>query len=278
MKAITGKDYTFKWYAPAPLSGVPNVTFNLSTPVSGAMTLIRSSISVSAIGNDRRTLTITNQVNGLQKDEVHAYLVTNGDSYFSVKLSRIVGTTAVLSDSLPKEIDLSSNSTIEFSMYYYVASSADVTLITQSITCFVEYTVDLGNLTELRKDSTILKVTPRPFKTGLTHDMLVNQYNQLGGMIPRRQTDFKPQIKRALIELIFIIRDHLQPLSCTEDEVFNPDSFLQAHVYLTTAMIYESLEKFDLGIQYRDRSSQLINLALRTIDLDINGDGIIDTG
>ena len=39
MKAITGKDYTFKWYAPAPLSGVPNVTFNLSTPVSGAMTL-----------------------------------------------------------------------------------------------------------------------------------------------------------------------------------------------------------------------------------------------
>ena len=278
MKAITGKNYTFKWFAPSPLSGVPTVTFNLASPVSSSMTSIRSSIAVSAIANDRRTLTIANQTNGLQNDEVEAYFLTSGDSYFAVKLSRIVGTTAILSDPLPKEIDLSTSGTLEFAMYYYVASSSNVTATSQTITYSVEYTVDLGALNELRKDSSILKITPRPFETGLTHDILVGQYNQLAGMIPRRQTDLRPQIKRAMIELIFALRDHLQPLDCTEDEIFNPETFRQAHVYLTTAIVYEGSDKFDLGQQYRDRATQMIDLALRSVSLDENGDGIIDSG
>jgi len=277
-KAITLKDYTFKWLAPAPLSIVPSVTFGTDPVVSSVMTSVRSSISVTSIANDRRTLTIANQVTGLQQDQEDAYLISDGDSYFAVKINRIVGTTAILSDPMPRNIDMSSPATLEFAMYYYVASSANVTLTSQTIPYFVDYTVDLGLLTELRKDSSILKITPRPFETGLTHDQLVSQYNQLGGMIPRRQADFKPQINRAFEELVFEIRDNLVPLNCTEDEVFNPTQFLQAHIYLTTAIIYESSDRFDLGQQYRDRSKELTDLALRSVSIDLNKDGLVDSG
>ena len=76
-----------------------------------------------------------------------------------------------------------------------------------------------------KQEKGLLKSTPRPFDTGLSHDDLVALLPQLADMIPRRQSDFASQIKGALDELILQVRDVVISDEATEDEVFNPEQF-----------------------------------------------------
>jgi len=122
-KAITGQDHMFEWNAPSPISGTPSITFKVSSDITSNLSQSRANISVSAIGNDRRTLTIASS-DSLERDQVFAFLRTDGDAWYSIKIVRIVGTTAILADPLPREIDLSTSATIEFAMWYVTASSA----------------------------------------------------------------------------------------------------------------------------------------------------------
>ena len=77
----------------------------------------RADATVSAIANDRRTLTVDNQATGLQRDQMKAFLITNGDTYYSVNVVRVVGTTAILAEPLPREIDLSTSASLEFALW-----------------------------------------------------------------------------------------------------------------------------------------------------------------
>ena len=124
----------------------------------------------------------------------------------------------------------------------------------------------------------LLKVTPRPFNTGLSHDELVAQMANLADMVPRRQSDFTPQINAALDDIALRIRDHVIADGVTEDEVFNQKSFKRAHVYCTAALIYEMSQQFDAANAMRERCDELLDIALRSITLDLDGDGIVDTG
>ena len=124
----------------------------------------------------------------------------------------------------------------------------------------------------------LIKVTPRPFDTGLTHTELVALFANLADMIPRRQADFEPQIQAAEDELILAIRAHLNSDDITEDEIFNPESFNLAHAYCTAAIIYEQVLQFDNAEAMRARCADLLDRALQSIALDLDGDGIIDEG
>lgn len=276
-KAITGKDYTFEWNSPAPISGTPAITIQASSTVTANMTQSRADITVSAIANDRRTLTISSSTS-LERDQVNAFLKTDGDTYYSVKVVRIVSTTAVLAEPLPREIDLSSTATLEFSMWYYTASSSDVTSTSGTYTYEINYTVDQGQLTQNKTERSIIKVTPKPFDTGLDHDGLVSRFSPLADLVPRRQSDFKPQIKASLDELSLMLRDKLSPSNVTEDEIFNADSFLLCHAYCTASLIYEMNLQLDAASAMKDRCMELLDVALRSIDLDLDGDGVIDDG
>tara|TARA_Y100000592_G_scaffold9199_2_gene12867 strand:+ start:11509 stop:12459 length:951 start_codon:yes stop_codon:yes gene_type:complete len=277
IKAITGKDYTFEWNAPAPLNGLPSITFKASSTVTSNMTHSRNDINVTGIANDRRTLTINNS-SSLESDQVKAFLKTDGDSFYPVKINRIVGTSAVLSDPLPREIDLSSNAIIEFAMYYYTASSLDVTSISGTYEYEVSYVSDLGQNTQNKIEKGVIKVTPRPFNTGLSHDILVDQFSNLSDLIPRRQADFNPQISSSLNELSLMLRDRLSNKSVTEDEIFNTSSFELSHAYLAASKIYEMNLQLDISEYYYNKAIENLELALRTVDLDLDGDGIIDDG
>jgi hypothetical protein len=123
-----------------------------------------------------------------------------------------------------------------------------------------------------------LKSTPRPFDTGLSHDDLVALLPQLADMIPRRQSDFASQIKGALDELILQVRDVVIADEATEDEVFNPEQFHLAHAYCTAALIYEQSLQMDVADQMRQRCHDLMEIALRSLALDLDGDGVIDDG
>ena len=277
-KAVTGQTYLLEWLAPGPLTEPPMATFKEEGQSSVIfLTQTRADVTVSAIAADRRTLTVNSQATGLQADQAKAFLETAGDSIYPVIVTRMVGTTAILAEPLPREIDLSSSATLSFAMWYGEVPSW-VTNSSGYYPMEVAYSRDIGQGIEERLDRDLLKVTPRPFTTGLDHDALVGTFPQLADMIPRRQTSFATQISAALEEVSLTLRDHLKDKALTEDEVFNGSSFMLAHAYCTAARIYEAALQFDTATAMRDRCTELMNLALRLVAIDKDGDGIVDEG
>ena len=275
-KAILNKTYLFEWNAPTPISGTPVLTLN-STNYNFSQT--RSSASVTAIGNDRRTLTIDNQVTGLQRDQIKGFLITSGDTYYSVNINRVIGTSAILAEPLPRDIDLSSSASLEFALWTASIASSEAVLTTANTYPYViNYTGDIGANTHSKQEKGLFKSTPRPFSTGLSHDDLVQIFAPLADMVPRRQSDFSNQIEAAKDELILQIRDVVLAQDATEDEVFNPEQFRLAHAYCTAALIYEQNLQIDIADQMRTRCSELMEIALRSLALDLDGDGVIDSG
>lgn len=275
-KAVLNKDLVFEWNAPSPISGTPTLALN---GISYNFTQSRSSATVSAIANDRRTLTIDNQATGLQRDQMKAFLITNGDTFYNVSVVRVVGTTAVLAESLPREIDLSTSASLEFALWSTtILSTADVLTTADTYPYVINFVTDLGALTHSDVEKGLLKSVARPFDTGLSHDDLVDFFSPLADMIPRRQSDFKPQIEGALDELIMHVRDVVISEGVTEDEVFNPEQFKLAHAYCTAAIVYEQNLQLDVADQMRARCKDLLDIALRSLALDIDGDGVIDDG
>jgi len=278
-KVITGQDYLFEWNAPTPLSEAPTlVVKGGSSSYSETMTQSRTDSTVTTIASDRRTLTLSASANPLNRDQAKAFLVTNGDTWFSVTVSRVVGTTAILAEPLPREIDLTTNATLIFSMYYVTVTSAAVTGASGYYPYELTYSADLGSQNHTKLEKGIIKATPRPFDTGLDHDELVATFANLADMIPRRQSDFSPQIKASLDEIALNIRTAVSADNVTEDEVFNAQSFKLAHAYCTAARIYELSLQLDVAEAMRTRCSELMDSALASISLDLDGDGLVDSG
>lgn len=278
IKAVTGQSHLFEWNAPGPLTTAPTLKlYRNGSASSVVLTETRADVSVSAVANDRRTLTVSAQASSLQADQGKAYLVTAGDMIYPVSVVRMVDTTAILAEPLPREIDLSSSASLVFAMFYGTVP----TLITDASGYYpyqVEYSLSVGQGSENRLEKGLLKVTPRPFNTNLDHDALVDTFPQLADMIPRRQSSYAPQIKAALDEVAHVVRDHLRDESLTEDEVFNPSVFLNAHAYCTAARVYEMAAQLDTANAMRERCMELMTLALRTVAIDRDGDNIVDDG
>ena len=275
-KAVLNKDYVFDWNAPTPISGTPTLSLNT---ITYSFSQSRADATVSAVANDRRTLTVDNQATGLQRDQMKAFLITNGDTFYTVTVVRVVGTTAVLAEPLPREIDLSTSGTLQFALWSTtILSSATVLSFGSTYPYVINFTTDQGALNHDQIEKGLFKSTPRPFQTGLNHDDLVDLFAPLADMIPRRQSDFKPQIQGALDEIIMHIRDVTIPQDATEDEVFNPEQFKLAHAYCTAAYIYEQNLQLDVADQMRTRCQELMEVALRSLALDVDGDGVIDDG
>jgi len=275
-KAVLDKNYVFDWNAPAPISGTPTLSLN---SITYTFSQSRADATVSAVANDRRTLTVDNQATGLQRDQMKAFLITNGDTFYTVTVVRVVGTTAVLAEPLPREIDLSTSGTLQFALWSTTIDTNQAVITTANTYPYiVNFTTDQGALNHNRIEKGLFKSTPRPFQTGLNHDDLVDLFAPLADMIPRRQSDFKPQIQGALDEIIMHIRDVTIPQDATEDEVFNPEQFKLAHAYCTASYIYEQNLQLDVASEMRTRCQELMEVALRSLALDVDGDGVIGAG
>ena len=277
-KAVKGQGYHFVWDPAEPYAEgtTPTLTIKFSAgDFDGLFVQSRANVTITAIASDRRTLTTSGAVGAsLERDEVRAFLKTTADTYYAVKIARLVTGTALLAEPLPREIDLSSAATLNFSMSYVDVGSANL-----STSGVFPYTIAYDDLVGGKKTETgLLKVTPRPFTTGLDHDELVGQMANLADMIPRRQSDFSPQIQASLDELILAIRDHVIADGITEDEVFNQQSFKRAHAYCAAAHVYEMNMQFDAAEQMRAQYERLMNLVLRSVTLDLDGDGVVDSG
>jgi len=279
IKIARDSDYMFQWTAPRPTTGAVTLqVFGASAAISVALTQSRANSSITAIESDRRTLTLSAEADPLQADQQKAFILTAGDTFFQVSLSRIVGTTAILAEPLPREIDLTTAATLHVPMYYTTLTAAQITDTDGYYSYTVSYTADLGDQNRALTEKGTIKVTLRPFDTGLDHDSLVRTFAQLADMVPRRQSDFTPQIDASLEEVSMHIRSHLLADNLTEDEVFNAGSFELAHAYCAAALIYEQSAQLDMAEAMRARCSDLLTRALEAVALDVDGDGVIDEG
>lgn len=274
-KAITNLAYRFIWSPSWPITGDATLSINSPTAVNETLTRFASDLTITAIASDRRTLTLDSTPATYYREEQAGFVLTSRDTYYAVRVVRLGGTEAILAEPLPREIDLTANATLHLPTSY-----ADITAGTFSTNGYYPWAVDYTelNMSQPHKQKGLIKITPRPFDTGLTHNELVGIFANLADMIPRRQADFTTQIQTALDEIIMEIRVHLNSDNITEDEVFNPESFKLAHAYCTASLIYEQVLQFDNAEAMRTRCAELLERALKSIALDLDGDGIVDEG
>jgi hypothetical protein len=274
-KAITNQDHRFIWSPQVPTTGTPSLAIDTESGISENFVRFTDDVSVTAIANDRRTLTVSSAPASYYRQYQNGFLLTSSDTYYSVNVSRFVGTTAILAEPLPREIDLSTSATLHLNTMYV---DIDSTAIATSGVYPFRISYNELNMSNVRQERGLFKVTPRPFNTGLDHAQFVAMFANLADMIPRRQSDFSTQIKVAENEIILAVRDHLNSDDITEDEVFNPESFQLAHSYCSAAIVYEMNLNLDAASAMRARCQELIDSALRSISLDLDGDGVIDAG
>lgn len=279
-KAILGQDFEFIFQAPANLTANPTLKIVGQSGVLGNETLLpeRASLSVSAIGTDRKTLTLTASTTPLKPLQKDAFLTTNSDSFYPVSITRIFNNLVLLAEPLPKEVEIGVGGVagLVFAIYRKTLLTATYTSIAQTLAMTVNYSENLGDTPVVRSVKSSLKVCPRPFSTGLTHNLVLDSFPNLSEVMSRRQTDLNTFIIGGEADLLLLVRDALLSKDCTEDEIFNAEIFQQAHLYFTAARIYEVLGQFELAEKLRTRAIALTDSALKVVSLDLDGDGIVD--
>ena len=277
-KAQQGKNHNFIWQSPAPLSGTPSIAFYLEDgSVGGAMTQGRSDLVATDLDRDRRAITLSASATALKPFQSDAFLLTDADTFFAIKIVRIAGNQLILADPLPRDISFKANSTIQFASWLYTCSSSNITASKQTIAYAVEYVQSEGTQTINRVEKGSLKVVPRPFDTGLDHNKLCSIFPHVADLAPRRSNGFDEQISSSLDELALYVRDLIVPRDVDEDDIHNSHDLLQAHAYLAIARIHELNGNIDLSEKMRSRGIELADLSMKTISLDLNTDGIIQT-
>ena len=277
-KAQQSKNYNFIWQSPAPLSGTPSIAFYLEDgSVGGAMTQGRSDLVATDLDRDRRAITLSASATALKPFQSDAFLLTDADTFFAIKIVRIAGNQLILADPLPRDISFNANSTIQFASWLYTCSSSNITASKQTIAYAVEYVQSEGTQTINRVEKGSLKVVPRPFDTGLDHNKLCSIFPHVADLAPRRSNGFDEQISSSLDELALYVRDLIVPRDVDEDDIHNSHDLLQAHAYLAIARIHELNGNIDLSEKMRSRGIELADLSMKTISLDLNTDGIIQT-
>jgi hypothetical protein len=279
MKATQGLDYALYWEGPEPLNAAPTISYTTPSGGTGSatMTEVRGERSVTAIGNDRRTLTLTAgaaSVYLIGPTTGRAYLITDEDGVFSVTIDRLDGTTAILADVLPRGLSLSSAATLRWAAYMHTIPAAD-TATRGSLSWRISYTATATPTNRVTTVQGTVQIVRRPFSTGVTHSDLVAQMPQLADMVPRRQQDLEPQVSAALEELALRVREHIGPEQ-SEDDIFNAEVFRPAHRYMAAQLVYEMGAQLDIAERMQQRAEELLERALKQLTLDTDDDGLID--
>ncbi len=271
-KVIKDQDHLFVWDSPTPINNIPTIQFFYPNGSSSSIINLsqnRSNLTAIAISNDRRSITLVESVSSLKTQNRVAYLITDADDFFPININRISGNTLILADILPREISFQTNSVIQFATWTYLIPS---TMLDQygTYTFRINYYEAYGSVSIARSESGTLKSCKRPFNTGLDHLKLMNIFPQLSDVLARRQNSFDEQVQASLDEISTVVRDLVVDKNVTEDEILNPERLLNAHSYLAAARIYELNNQFEQAESFRNRGYELIEKAMRVIDLDQN--------
>jgi len=270
----------FIWQADRPLSAA--VELVVAHPDLGditvPLTIVATEGEVTAIADDRRTLTLAAPVAssaGLQGTRWGVgFLVTDEDAAFPVVIKRLSGTTVVLADALPSDIALAQSGRLIWATHTAELPVGTVlSAAHRDLTWRVSYTAADGDdtPTEALRALGLMHVVAQPFDTGLTTQTLVGLFPRICKPIPRGQEGWEPQIQAAEAMLIEMIRATLLPADKWEDDIPASQRLQVAHAHLTASLILLE-QDIDRAETMRERAEKLANDVLRRVWVDQDGD------
>ncbi len=254
-KAAIGYAYRFLWTAADGYpSAAPTATFQFSAGnVAAALAAVRPADTVTAIGNDRRQITISTagtqaaSIIGLLGDySGDAWLVGPGVS-MPVRVMRLVSDTAgaavlELADPLPHTVAVIATTSLRWLLYQGTIASGDVgAAVQRGVRWSIPWTRTQGaaDTTSATLDQGLLHVVRTPFATGLTDQGLRAHVADLGRMISGGEAGWYAQREAGGVELCEWVRD-VAPDGGYEDLV--PGESLRAvHALLTVAQIFDGM-------------------------------------
>lgn len=279
-KTALGDDYTFIWVAPDPLeaASTPTLTIKLTSgDITPTLTRLHAPVDVTALAKDKRKLTAPTatiaSARGAQGEYGDAFLVSESDGNFPVKVSQVLDGFIRLANALPRTS--TGVGVIQWAVWTATIPAAQLPVV--EIAAFVvaykaKYGLDVPTANKTTRGT--LRVVLQPFTTGLNTTTLVNAYPDLGTLPDHASQGFETQIDFAEQELISILRAQLVEQGLTEDEVDGP-SLRAAHAALTAAHIY-SLTSIENSAILRTRATELIEMVLKSVWVDANKDGDVD--
>lgn len=297
MKARAGVDWLFVWRAPKPVTVAPTCTVRLPTgDKTPALSVVHAQVAISGISDDRRTLTATGAVAdaaGLQGQWGAAYLVTSEDTYHPVRVARIDGAAVTLAEPLKRTVAITANASLIFATWTATFSAAEITgAQVRNVAVQVAWApavgadVPSGGQTWRR----LLDVVAQPFDTNLDHAELVRAVPALARYGSDRQEGFDEQIAASLERLALLVRKAV-PDGYSEDDV-DGARLLQVHTQLAAAAVYagngdttqaewhlaQALGERNPSTLRREPDDGLLHLALSKILVDLDQDGVPETG
>ncbi len=278
LRAKVGVDFTFRWEAPAFLTGAPTLeVFHPDAPggsYAPALRAVRASVRVNAVASDLRTLTATaplaGALEGVTMSGGAAFLQTDHDGTFPVLVSHVSGSTVRLAEALPKAITPAGE--LQWASYEATLAAASVTArALRSLRWVVSYEASPGGdvSAAAESDEGLLHVVTQPFSTGLTHRRLVELFPALAGRLRRREEHFGAQIAAAEDELVERIRVLLRPRDLYEDDIVGAHALRTAHATYALAVLADD-EDPARAKEHRDRAWLAMKNVLDRVLLEVD--------
>lgn len=284
-KLRQGTTEIFWWRSPSPVDPLNvDVTFRLTAGDHGpvAMTPLFDDVVVTAVAADRRTLTIAappairSGPEGILGD---AWLLTGSDGALGVRIVQIGATTATLGEPLPSSVDVSASGTLRAAWYAVPVAAANVTAaVERNVPTRVRYSITAGDdVTDLGlADEVLVHVVRQPFGTGLSPSQVGTLVASLAPRVAQRQQDYRPTVQASLEELEEWTREAAGARSITEDDL-DGSRLHGAHSALCVSYVFEDIDPA-LADRWRLRARERFDMVLRSIWMDLDGDGVVDAG
>lgn len=287
-KVRQGQSATFMFWPHTAPTSTPTLTVRHPTAgnLTPAMTQAHAAATVTGIGTDRRTLTVTSQDAWGLVGERGGWAVlrwSNGGD-IPVVVESVEATTIVLAAPLPKTEVV--DATLEWSLWTAAFTALTVTQTVARMPFTVTWTSKYGGgsmPTEYEYAEGLIYCVRMPFHTGLTHRELLTWASTLGAQVPRAQNSWRPQIETAERVLTRWIRRDLQGRALTEDAV-NGAAFEEVHAMLALGLILAGqtaggAARNEQRDWYMEQARTLYSTVMQAIPwLDADGDGVIDSG
>ena len=276
---------TWWWRAPVPVdTTTATVTFRLTAGVHGPVALapVTADLTVSAIDNTRRILTITGPAaapSGPEGVRGAAWLETAADGNMAVQVVKITATTVELASALPHTPDFTATGTLRFAWHSVGVLLADaLAAVDRNVPTTVDYSerygVDVAGIAG--RDEMLVSVVRQPYRTGLSPADVGTLMPSVGARVAQRSQDYRPQVDLVGEMLEQRIHADLAARQLTEDDV-DGSRFRGVHAAWTVSCILEDIDT-TLADRWKARADEAYDAAMTGVWVDLDRDGVVDAG
>lgn len=276
---------TWWWRAEFPVDTTTvTATFRLPAGTHGpvAMAPVTADLTVSAIDNARKILTITAPAaspSGPQGIRGAAWLETAANGVYDVEVVQITATTVSLAEPLPNSPDFTATGTLRFAWHSVGVLLADVlAAATRDVPTTVDFDERYGaDITGIAgRDEMLVSVVRQPFRTGLSPADIRTLMPSVAARVAQRAQDYRPQVEWVGEALEQRVHADLAARAIFEDDI-DGSRLRNAHAAWVVSCILEDIDT-DLADRWMRRFEAAYDTAMTGVWVDLDRDGVVDAG